>query len=114
MKFKQMKGRNCIVAAVIAVALTMNGCTAPGNRPDGYLSTGENIAKIQAGKTTGKEVEQLLGAPLRVVPDGRRGWDYWEYRVYEWPRRKLWIGISGDGVVRDVVQLIERERPGTS
>lgn len=110
-----MNTRKCAAAAVLALALVTGGCAAPGARWDGYLSTTENVVKIQVGKTTAKEVEQLLGAPVRVTHDGRRNWDYWEYRVYhQWPRSKLWIGISIDGVVREAIQIMERERPGLS
>src|SRR5712692_2240501 len=98
METKLMKSKIGAVGVAFVAALMMAGCAVPGERLDGYLSTTENVIKIQVGKTTSKETEQLLGAPVRVTHDGRRNWDYWEYRVYrQGARSTLWIGISIDG-----------------
>ena len=106
-----MKSRMCVIVAALAAAIIAGGCAVPGERPAGYLSSTVDLAGIQPGKTTGKEIEQMLGAPARVTRDGRRNWDYWEYPALgsKWRRGTLWIGNSGDGVVRDVV--MEKERP---
>lgn len=103
-----MNSRMRIAGTVLAGALVAGGCAAPGagQSSTGYLATTEDVSKIQVGKTTSKEVEQALGAPVGVSRDARRGWDYWEYRVHR--RSKIWIGVSSDGIVREVVQVPER------
>jgi outer membrane protein assembly factor BamE (lipoprotein component of BamABCDE complex) len=103
-----MNARLLFAGTVLAGALVAGGCAAPGagQSSTGYLTSTENVAKIQVGKTTVKEVEQALGAPVEVSRDSRRGWDYWLYRIHR--RSKIWIGVSSDGVVREVVEVYER------
>jgi len=104
-----MNIRTRMAAAAFAALLVAGEGAASGG--SGLLSNTDNLAKIEVGKTTGREVEQLLGAPLKVSRDGRRNWDYWEYRLSgsKWQSGTLWIGISSDGLVREVFR--ERERP---
>jgi len=101
-----MNSKMLIAGTVLAGALVAGNCAAADDSWKGYLKDTENVARIQVGKTTAKEVEQALGAPLGMSRDNRRGWDYWEYRIHR--RSKVWIGISSDGIVREVTQVPER------
>lgn len=84
--------------------------------PDGVLRsmdqrlTSENIKKISPNSTTAKEVRELLGPPWRVVRMPRQNLDSWEY---PWQnvedRRILWVNLSSDGVVREVVEMHDYE-----
>jgi len=109
-----MKATMWGAAAVIAAALTAGGCATQGGDPSGYLSSAESVSEVRIGKSTTKDVEQLFGKPASVVRDSRRGWDQWEYRVFQSGRRStVWLSFSGDGVVREVVQLRDWERTGS-
>jgi hypothetical protein len=84
--------------------------------PDGVLRgldqrlTSDNIRKIAPNTTTAKEVRELLGPPWRVVRMPRQNVDSWEY---PWlnveDRRILWVNLSGDGVVREVIEMHDYE-----
>lgn len=84
--------------------------------PDGVLRgfdqrlSAENIRKIAPNATTAKEVRELLGPPWRVVRMPRQNVDSWEY---PWlnveDRRILWVNVSGDGVVREVIEMHDYE-----
>jgi hypothetical protein len=76
-----------------------------------------NIAKIVAGAWTKKEVRELLGPPAAsgFLPRQQREW--WEYKHGDYrPRRVLWVQFSGDGVVREVLDMVDPEEvsPGGS
>ncbi|MFY9314550.1 MAG: outer membrane protein assembly factor BamE [Burkholderiales bacterium] len=76
-----------------------------------------NIAQIRAGAWTRKEVRELLGPPglsgrLALLP---REW--WEYKFrddQDYQYRVLWVQFSDDGVVREVLDMLDPEfaRPG--
>jgi len=107
-----MKVTTWTAAAAFAAALLAGGCATQGG-PAGHLSSTEDVVKIQAGKTTAREVEQLLGAPVDRQRDAGRGVEWWEYQVRDSLRRiTVWVGVGGDGVVREVVQRRERYNPG--
>lgn len=84
--------------------------------PDGVLRgieqrlTFENIKKVAPNASTAKDVRELLGPPWRVVRMPRQNLESWEY---PWQnaedRRILWVNLSGDGVVREVVELHDYE-----
>ncbi len=105
-----MNARMMMTAVMLAAAQLAGNAAAQGD----YLKSTENVAKIRTGQTTGTEVEALLGKSIRVTRNSRRGWDQWEYRVFAYGERgTLWISLSDDGVVREVLQLMEK-RPGTT
>ncbi len=106
-----MNARAMMMAVMLAATqLAGNAAAQSGD----YLKSTENVAKIRTGQTTGNEVEALLGKSIRMTRNSRRGWDQWEYRVFSYGERStLWISLSDDGVVREVLQLVEK-RPGTT
>ena len=77
--------------------------------------TRENIAQLVPGTSTARDVRELFGPPgltgyLSVLP--REWWEY-RYRDYQ-DRRVLWVQFSGDGVVREVLDMRDwsAEPPG--
>lgn len=72
--------------------------------------TFDNIRKIAPDSTTAKEVRELLGPPWRVAHMPRKNVDSWEY---PWQnaedRRILWVNLSKDGVVREVIEMHDYE-----
>lgn len=77
-------------------------------------TTIESAAKIQVGKSNSKDVEALLGKPGKVIRNNRKSQTDWGYPIYADGRRgTLWITTTDDGVVREVLQILDR-RMGTS
>jgi hypothetical protein len=84
--------------------------------PDGVLRgieqrlNYESIGKIVPHATTAKEVRELLGPPYRITSMDRLKRDVWEYpwRNAE-DRRMLWVQVSGDGIVREVIEMHDFE-----
>ena len=84
--------------------------------PDGVLRgieqrlTWESIKKIAPNATTAKELRELLGPPFRIVRMERQQRDVWEYpwRVSE-DQRILWVQLSYDGTVREIVEMHDYE-----
>ena len=80
--------------------------------PDGVLRgieqrlAYEYIKRIAPNTTTGKDLRELLGPPYRVVRMERQQRDVWEY---PWQlgedRRILWVQLSYDGTVREVIEM---------
>lgn len=70
----------------------------------------ENIAKIVAGTWTKKEVGELFGPPGSSGRFARQQRDWWEYKYFsDHERRVIWVQYSGDGVVREVLDMIDPE-----
>ncbi|MBI3375129.1 MAG: hypothetical protein HY017_25690 [Betaproteobacteria bacterium] len=66
--------------------------------------TYENVAKLVPGATTAKETRLILGPPAFVSATGRLPGVWWEYPMVQLTRLKaLWIRITDDGIVRDVI-----------
>jgi hypothetical protein len=70
----------------------------------------ENIGKVVPNATTAKEVRLLLGPPYRITRMDRLQRDVWEYpwKIAE-ERRILWVQVSRDGVVREVIEMHDFE-----
>lgn len=70
--------------------------------------TKSNIAKLVAGQTATKDVRELFGSPERAVRMERQQRDVWEYtyRYYD-EYRVLWVQYSADGLVREVLDMID-------
>jgi hypothetical protein len=83
---------------------------------DGMLKSFEqrltyaNIKKIVPNTTSAKEVRELLGPPWRIERMSRQNLDSWEYpwAVAE-DRRILWVNVSDDGIVRQVIEMHDYE-----
>ncbi len=70
----------------------------------------QNVAKIVPNVWTKKEVAELFGPPgdRGRLPRQQREW--WEYRYfYDYQRRVIWVQYSDDGVVREVLDMIDPE-----
>lgn len=80
--------------------------------------TRENIAKLGvAGAWTKKEVRELFGPPGLTGRLALRPREWWEYKFRDYPDyeyRVLWVQFSDDGVVREVLDMLDPEevKPG--
>jgi len=93
---------------LLFAALAAGGVMAQGRD----LRVTEVVAKLQLGKSSSKEVLDLLGKSDRVIRNERKGSEEWGYRMYaDGERSTLWISMSADGVVREVLNLRE-PKPG--
>ena len=100
------------IAVALAAWLVAAGWAAQGAN---FLYSTENVARIRVGATTAKEVRELLGEPFNTRRDARRGWNGLEYRVFQYGERSvLWVSVSDDGVVREVIQLRQKSIAGAS
>ena len=72
--------------------------------------TRANLAKVALNSTTRSQVRELFGPPFRAVRAARKPHEVWEYpwREYE-EKRILWISLSDDGVVREVIEMHDVE-----
>ena len=69
-----------------------------------------NFKKIAVGSSTTKDVRALLGPPGATGRLGRLERTWWEYRFFDYQeRRVLWVQFSDDGVVREVLDMIDPE-----
>ena len=85
--------------------------------PDGVMKSIEqrlvraNLRKIVAGGSTMKEVRDLFGPPGRVGRLERQARTWWEYKYDDYDQRRvIWVQYSDDGVVREVLDMIDSER----
>lgn len=80
--------------------------------PDGRMKSVEprltrrSIERLALNTTTRDEVRDLLGPPYRSVRAALKPVDVWEYPWREvTDKRILWISFSGEGVVREVIDM---------
>ena len=85
--------------------------------PDGVMKSIEqrlvrkNVSKVIAGVSTMKEVRELFGPPGSDGRLERQARSWWEYKYLDYDRRRiLWVQYSDDGVVREVLDMIDHER----
>jgi len=77
--------------------------------------TEENIARIVPGKSTAREVRDLVGPPYRIDPYPRMDREIWTYKIQVFPFPKaLFVQLSPDGIAREVYYMDDPEvpRPG--
>lgn len=68
--------------------------------------TAENVAALRRGRTNARQVRELLGPPVGITRAPFRPLDVWEYRwANALGRRVLWVHLSDDGMVREVLDL---------
>jgi hypothetical protein len=83
---------------VLALTMTITGCITLGRK-----FPVDGISKIQKGKTTRTEIDQLFGTPWRTgVDDGMRTWTYahYHYSLFGEPRtRDLVVRFDNKGIV---------------
>jgi hypothetical protein len=84
--------------------------------PDGRFRSAEQrldrvfIDRIRSETWTTKEVRALLGPPYETVRFERQERDVWTYRWQEFSdRRLLHVQFSYDGVVREVLDMMDLE-----
>ena len=77
--------------------------------PDGRLKGIEQVLdyqhlqRIHIGTTTADQVKAILGPPYRISRDPFKPLDVWQY---PWPSaRDLWLSLSDDGIVRDILDI---------
>jgi outer membrane protein assembly factor BamE (lipoprotein component of BamABCDE complex) len=101
-KEQRMKARSLVLIPLAAAAIL---AAAPA-RAAGYIDSPQQLAQVRAGSTTARELEQLLGAPLRKLSFPARGVDAWEYEISEGSKRAIIsISIGRDGVVRELLRI---------
>jgi outer membrane protein assembly factor BamE (lipoprotein component of BamABCDE complex) len=84
--------------------------------PDGVLRgidqrlTMANVAKLVQGRSTAKEVRELLGPPPTVRPFPRLQRYVWIYpmQLVE-DRRILWVQFSSDDIAREIIETHDYE-----
>ena len=88
----------CVLFMLLALTMTIGGCITLGRE-----FPVDAISKIQKGKTTRTEIDQLFGSPWRTgVDDGMRTWTYAHYRYSlfgESKTRDLVIRFDDKGIV---------------
>ena len=69
--------------------------------------TPENVARLQPGRTTAKEVHDLLGPPWREDAYPRLAREIWTYPMMasDPTPKHFYVQFSGDGVVRELYLL---------
>jgi hypothetical protein len=84
--------------------------------PDGVMKSKEqrlvreNLARIAAGTSGMKEVRELFGPPGRTGRLARQERDWWEYKYLDYgERRVIWVQFSDDGIVREVLDMLDPE-----
>ena len=100
-----MKSGKRVLLALFTAALL-----SPGGSPlaSGYVGSLDLLAKIQPGVTKAQQVRDLLGAPARILRFPARGIEALEYDAHEYARRiVVSISVGSDGVVRDVLKLVQ-------
>ncbi len=120
--------RHTPFALALTALLALGACT-PAVDLRGNLPTPEDMAKIQPGKTTRDEVQQILGTPSSVANFGGESWQYISQRTETTAffkpevkdRKTISITFDKAGVVKDVaqrgmddgvvVQAVDRETP---
>jgi hypothetical protein len=89
-------------------------------QPNGTLAgieqrlTTDNIAKIRLNETNAEQVLDVLGPPYRILDIPRLERKAWEYYVQTFPLvpQLLYVQVSPDNVVREVIQIDEGGRSG--
>lgn len=85
-------------------------------RPDGVMDSiaqrlsRRNFARIAAGSSTKQDVRELLGPPGGSGLLTRQQREWWEYKFLDLgDKRVLWVQFSDDGVVREVLDMLDPE-----
>jgi len=74
--------------------------------------TEANIAKLVAGSATAAQVRELLGPPPTIAQMPRLHREVWEYRMMSsrpMPETVLYVQLSSDGIVREILMLTDPE-----
>jgi len=67
-----------------------------------------SLSKLVPGVTTAKEVRELFGPPQQVTQLARQQREVWEYLYQHYEEfRVIWVQYSPDGLVREVLDMID-------
>ena len=67
-----------------------------------------NLKMIFAGTSTMKDVRELFGPPGREGRLERQARNWWEYKYFDYEQRRvIWVQYSDDGVVREVLDMLD-------
>jgi hypothetical protein len=89
--------------------------------PDGVMKSIEqrlvrkNLARITAGASTREDVSGLFGPPGRTGYLALQEREWWEYKYFDYEQRRIiWVQFSRDGVVREVLDMLDwdYDKPG--
>ena len=82
--------------------------------PDGVMKSIEqrlvrkNLARITAGISTHEDVKALFGPPGRTGNLALQEREWWEYKYFDYEQRRIiWVQFSRDGVVREVLDMLD-------
>jgi len=82
--------------------------------PDGVMKSieqrlvRENLKHVVAGVSTMQDVRELFGPPGGEGRLGRQARTWWEYKYRDYSQgRVIWVQFSDDGVVREVLDMID-------
>ena len=108
MMIQRKKAVSFALAATLALASLASQAVT-------LLRSMEDVAKIRVGTTTEKEVRALLGDPSYTQRDARRNWNGLQYYVFQYGERSIvWVSVSDDGVVREVIQMPHKRISGAT
>ena len=84
--------------------------------PDGVMKSIEqrlvrkNLARLTAGESTREDVSGLFGPPGRTGYLALQEREWWEYKYFDYEQRRvIWVQFSRDGVVREVLDMLDWE-----
>ncbi len=70
--------------------------------------TSANLAKLVPGTTSSKQVREIFGPPGHEARSDRQRRDVWEYPYMKGEEyRVIWVQFSLDGVVREVLDVLD-------
>ena len=97
-----MKTRTWAAASLAAAAVLALASPALAA---GLIQSQEVLAKVRPGTTDTKELQALLGAPLRKYTVRATGYEAWEWEALESSKRVTISITIANGVVRDVQRI---------
>ena len=91
------------------VTLAVTGCAGQPGVRDWMSIHEESFTGIVPGTSTRKDVEALLGKPLRAWVFPRLTEEVWDYRYAERTETKnLWVYFGADGTVKRYEMILPR------
>ena len=91
--------------SLVVLLLACSACATSGLSPE--LNPAE-FSKVVPGKTSGREVRTLLGAPSRTLPWTIGQGETWAYPYRgNYERRVFWVEVSQEGIVRATTDSID-------
>ena len=99
-----MKFRIALLTALLSLTALL--AASPLALGGGYLTSTDNVDKIRPGVTSTRQLQELLGTPLRKMHFPSRGIDAWEWEYRDYSDTVvLSISVGADGLVREITRL---------